>query len=157
MFDKFVAIILLLLAAFVDVKYVQFIIHPDVQLIIGTMIVAIIIFYDALSGFILGITMLVLYLRVFSNKYNIDIKEFITGKKTPEYQYPMDSLVTDGYITPKNLEDAQNNIIDMNSYNKEIKGFKGAYNEPVYGAQGIDSMMPGYGEIEAGESLSKRR
>ena len=87
---------------------------------------------------------------MYSNKYGLNISEILTGRQSKNY--PMESLVN-AYITPKNLEDAQNNIVSDTAYNKEIKGIKGVYNEPVYGAQGIDNTMPGYGSPFPGESF----
>lgn len=150
MIPKLLALIVLIVSLFIDINYVQFIINPDVQLILGTIIVAIIVFFDAWVGLLLAIGTFILYLRVYSKKYGINMREIITGKKTANY--PMETLV-DAYITPKNLEDAQNNIVSENAYNKEIKGIKGVYNEPVYGAQGIDTTMPGYGAPYPGETF----
>ena len=150
MIPKLLALIVLIVSLFIDINYVQFIINPDVQLILGTVIVAIIVFFDAWVGLLLAIGTFILYLRVYSKKYGINMREIITGKKTANY--PMETLV-DAYITPKNLEDAQNNIVSENAYNKEIKGIKGVYNEPVYGAQGIDTTMPGYGAPYPGETF----
>jgi hypothetical protein len=149
MLPKIVASIVLLVSLLIDVKYVEAIIQPDIQLLLGTIIVAIIVFFDALTGLILGISVLILYLRVYSKKYNIHIREIITGKQTKNYPY--NSLVT-AYVTPDNLKDAQTNVISDETYWTEIKGFSGPYNEPVYGAQGIDNTMPGFGSPFPGES-----
>jgi hypothetical protein len=150
MLPKIISIGLLLATLLIDIKYVQFIVNPDIQLILGTTIIAIIVFFDAWAGLILAIAVFILYLRVYSNKYGLNISEILTGRQSKNY--PMESLVN-AYITPKNLEDAQNNIVSDTAYNKEIKGIKGVYNEPVYGAQGIDTTMPGYGSPFPGESL----
>jgi len=150
MLPKIISIGLLLATLLIDIKYVQFIVNPDIQLILGTTIIAIIVFFDAWAGLILAIAVFILYLRVYSNKYGLNISEILTGRQSKNY--PMESLVN-AYITPKNLEDAQNNIVSDTAYNKEIKGIKGVYNEPVYGAQGIDPTMPGYGSPFPGESL----
>jgi hypothetical protein len=152
MLPKIVSLVILLISALIDVKYVQFIINPDVQLIFGTIIIAIIVFFDAWAGLLLAIAVFILYLRVYSKKYGINMREIITGKKTGNY--PMETLV-DAYITPKNLEDAQTNIVSDSAYNKEIKGIKGVYDEPVYGAQGIDTKMPGFGAPFPGETFSR--
>ena len=150
MLPKIISILLLLFTLLVNVKYVQFIVNPDIQLILGTTIIAIIVFFDAWAGLILAISVFILYLRVYSVKYGINMRDILTGRKTANY--PIETLV-DAYITPKHLEDAQSNIVNDTAYNKEIKGIKGVYNEPVYGAQGIDTTMPGYGSPFPGESL----
>lgn len=44
------------------------------------------------------------------------------------------------YISEEHLLAAQNNIFDAKNYSSEVKGMeKGYNNEPVYGAQGLDS------------------
>jgi hypothetical protein len=149
MLPKVLACIVLIVAILIDVKYVDMIIQPDIQLLLGTIIVGIIVFFDAVAGLILGIGLLVLYLRVYSKKYNIHIREIITGKNM--HNYPNESLVT-AYVTPAHLKDAQTNVVDPEKYWSEVKGFSGPYNEPVYGAQGIDSTMPGFGSPFPGES-----
>jgi hypothetical protein len=150
MLPKIFSLLVLLVAALIDVNYVQFIINPDMQLLLGTIVIAIIVFFDAISGLILGLSLLVLYLRVYSKKYNIDIREIITGNKSSNY--PMKSLVS-AYITPKDLENAQSNVVDEAGYFKEVKGFRSPHNEPVYGVQGIDPVMPGYGSPFPGVSF----
>jgi hypothetical protein len=155
MLQKLLATIIVIVSLIIDLKYVQYIINPDIQLIIGTTIIAIIIFGDAFAGLLLAVAVFILYFRVYSLKYGVNIKDIIygpaNGNKTSNY--PMGQLF-DGYITPKNLEDAQTNIVSEPAYNKEIKGIKGVYNEPVYGAQGIDKMMPGYGSPFPGETFN---
>jgi hypothetical protein len=150
MFPKILAAIVLVISILIDVKYIQFIINPDIQLLLGTIVVAIVIFFDSISGLILGLSLLITYLRVYAKKYNINLSEIITNKQTKNY--PNSPLVSSKYyITPKNLADAQNNIVNKDNYNTEVKGFTGAYNEPVYGVQGIDNMMPGYTNQFPGE------
>lgn len=141
MLPKILSLAIVLAVVLIPVKYIEFIINPDIQLVFGTIIVAIILFGDAFAGLFLAIAMFVCYLRVYSTKYGIDIREVLTGTRTLK-NYPMETLVN-AYITPKNLEDAQTNIVSKEAYNKEVKGIHGVYNEPVYGAQGIDASMPG--------------
>jgi hypothetical protein len=150
MFSKILAFIILVISLFIDVQYIQFIINPDIQLLLGTIVVAVIIFFDSISGLLLGLSLLVTYLRVYAKKYNINLSEIITNKTRKDY--PNAPLVSASYyITPKNLADAQNNIVNKENYNEEVVGFRGAYNEPVYGAQGIDTTMPGYTNQFPGE------
>ena len=152
MLPKAIAFIILVVSLLINVKLIHFIVNPDIQLILGTIIITILIFFDTWTGLILAIAVFVTYLRVYSNKYGLNIKDILAGRKT--VNYPMETLV-DAYITPKHLEDAQNNIINETAYNKEIKGIKGVYNEPVYGAQGIDTSLPGYDEPLPGETFKK--
>ena len=141
MLPKILALAIILTAAFIPVNFIQFVVNPDIQLIVGTLIVAIILFGDAWAGLFLAIAVFVSYLRVYSLKYGVNISEVLTGQRNLK-NYPMESLVN-AYITPKNLEDAQTNVVSKEAYNKEVKGIHGVYNEPVYGAQGIDASMPG--------------
>ena len=71
-------------------------------------------------------------------KYNISFYE-------KEYnKYPMNSLVTNEYITEQHLKDAQNNVVNNSN---EYIGIKGVYGEPVYSSQGIDKIMPGFDKL----------
>jgi hypothetical protein len=153
MLVKILSVIVLLYALLIDVKHTQFIINPDIQLLLGTIVIAIIVFFDAVNGLILGLSLLIIYLRVYFKKYNINISEILTGKRNLS-NYPNTSLVS-AYVTPENLENAQTNVISSETYNSEIKGFTGVYNEKVYGAQGIDNSMPGYASPFPGEVYNR--
>ena len=150
MIHRILSLVVLILSIFINTELIKFIINPDIQLLLGTVVVAIIIFLDSVSGLLLGLSLLVAYLRVYAKKYNININEIITNKNTRNY--PNAPLISSYYITPKDLENAQNNIVSNDNYDKEIKGFTGVYNEAVYGAQGIDKIMPGYTNQFPGES-----
>lgn len=151
MIHRIFSLVVLILSMFINTDSIKFIINPDIQLLLGTIIVAIIIFLDSISGLLLGLSLLVAYLRVYAKKYNININEIITNKNTKDY--PNAPLISSYYITPKDLENAQNNIVSNDNYHKEVKGFTtGVYNEAVYGAQGIDKIMPGYTNQFPGES-----
>ena len=150
MIHRILSLVVLILSMLLNTESMKGIINPDVQLLLGTIVVAIIIFLDSVSGLLLGLSLLIAYLRVYAKKYNINMKEIITNKRTRDY--PNAPLISSYYITPKDLENAQNNIVSNDNYNKEVKGFTGVYNEPVYGAQGIDKIMPGYTNQFPGES-----
>lgn len=148
---RILAIAILFASLIIDTTDFKDIIKSDVQIILGIGIVAIIMFVDSVTGLILGLTVLIMYLRVYAKIYGIKIENIVDVKKlllneenTAILNYPMETLVTDNYITEKNLEDAQNNIVDKNVYNKEYIGIKGVYGEPVLGAEGINKELPGY-------------
>lgn len=147
---RILAIATLLVSLIIDTADMKDIIKPEVQIILGIGIVAIIMFVDSITGLIIGLMVLVIYLRVYAKLYNIklesivDIKNLISDDPKNLKNYPMESLVDNNYITPKNLEDAQNNIIDRKNYDNEYKGIKGVYNKGVLGAQGVDKEFPGY-------------
>lgn len=104
--------------------------RADIQVIIAAVVIFTILFVDHIFGFILGLSALVLYSRVFMDKYGISPRKALSVN------------VTD-YITPKNLEDAQSNVFDAAKVNEPYKGVSGVYGEAVYSAQGLDMQLPG--------------
>lgn len=108
----------------------ELVIRSDIQIILAAVIVFTLIFIDHIFGFLLGLAVLVLYSRVFMNKYGI------SGFGFREKQ--------SSYITPQNLIDAQTNVIAKE--NEAYVGVKGPYGEEVYSAQGIESgsKLPGF-------------
>lgn len=149
--DQIFALIVLIAATLLPEEMLSFVVIPEVQLILGTLVVLYIVLRDPVAGLLLGVGLLIAYFRVFSKKFGFSLKQlFNRGGNT----YPMSSLVTD-YITPQHLKDAQNNVVDTDNFSKELKGIQGVYGEDVYGAQGLDQKMPGYGEIPLGEEIRK--
>jgi hypothetical protein len=120
--------------------------------VFGIAIVAVIMFVDSITGLIFGLTLLLVYLRVYAKIYNIkldsliDIQNLLLNEsdipKNNSKNYPNESLVGNNYITPKNLEDAQNNVVDKSA--KDYVGINGIYNQGVFSAQGMDKDFPGY-------------
>jgi hypothetical protein len=147
------ALVVLLVALMLDPDNFAFMVNPEVQVVLGILVIAIILFHNAASGLILGIAVLIMYLRVHSKQYGVDINLSSMFRplteKLSSAKYPMGSLVKN-YITPQNLIDAQNNIYDKTNFTTEMKGIKGVYGEPVYGAQGTDKTMPGYDSYAPG-------
>ena len=149
---RILAIAVLFVSLIIDTADFKDIIKPDVQIILGVGIVSIIMFVDSITGLILGLTILIIYLRVYAKMYGIKIENIVdvknlllNGDHTNASKYPMETLVYDtNYITPKNLEDAQNNVFDKKVLNKEYIGITGIYGKGVIGAEGIDKEFPGY-------------
>ena len=139
MIMRMFSLLMIIMASIIDPSLIMFIVKPEVQLVLGTIIIAIILFNDPTSGLLLAVAILIAYSRVYSTKYGVSL----FSKKELKEGYPMKSLVSE-YITPQNLEDAQNNIVNDESYKLEVKGITGVYGEQVYGAQGTDKNMPGY-------------
>ena len=150
MFTVALGLVVLLIAIIIDSDHFKFIIKPEYQVIIGTIVIAIILFDNALAGLLFGLTVIVMYTRVIARKYgiNLDILSAL-NKNTKEYSYtqntvlkqgsPMRKLVKDKkYITPANLLDAQNNIVDTKNYTNSYIGIPEIYGQPVYSAEGID-------------------
>jgi hypothetical protein len=142
MYTIIIAILVLMLAALLDVSYFENIVQPDIQIVLGILVVGVTMFDHFATGLILGIAVLLMYLRVYVRKYGIALDFWNMGGKKSGGKYPMKSLVND-YITAQNLKDAQNNKFDEKNYDTELIGVKGVYGEAVYGAQGTGSNNPG--------------
>lgn len=136
MIGRIVPLFLIILVSLIHVSYLEFISKPEWQIICGTIVIAIILFGDAIAGLLFGLLFLVTYLRYYMNKFGLSFWKMNYNK------YPMNSLVTE-YITSQNLKDAQNNVVNESSYKKELIGIRGVYGEDVYGAQGSYKEMPG--------------
>jgi hypothetical protein len=149
--DRIVALFVLIVATLAPIRFLGFVVIPEMQLILGTLVVLYLLIRDPLSGLLLGVALLLMYFRVFAAKYGFTWKNIIKPlSKKSAHQYPMvPSLVSD-YITPDHLRSAQNNIVDDKDYQIEVKGIDGIYGETVYGAQGMDPTMPGFGEVPMG-------
>jgi hypothetical protein len=150
MFSVIASCVVLVLSVIVDPSFFANIVKPDIQVVLGTLVVAIVLFDNVASGLILGVSVLIMYMRVHAREYGIDLNlwNLVTGKlKYDPKSYPMKSLVKQ-YITPENLKDAQDNTFDADNYKKEMVGVKGVYGEAVYSAQGTDRMMPGLDLVE---------
>jgi len=122
---RIIGLILLVLSFIVKTSDFVLITKPNVQLILGLSVVAIILFFDAIFGLILGLSILIMFMRVNTYILGIDInyKFKSNSKKTP-------------YVTAKNLEDAQTNVY---SNSKDIIGVVDPITnsaKDVWGAQG---------------------
>jgi hypothetical protein len=149
-FLRIVSLCVLVLSALLDVFVLKWLTRPEVQLILSVLIVMILLTYDLLIGIALAIALIVAYYRV--NLDILGISSLWNNKNTKYYEGDMKGLVQK-YITPQHLESAQNNVIDKKNAAIEMKGIKGVYGEPVYGAQGMDASMPGY-EPTIGEAVA---
>lgn len=155
---RFFALLLLLAFALMkDIKVSSAIKNAEIQLYIAVGIVAIIIVIDNITGFILGLAILVLYFKI----YNKELKE--KKQQSPEKKEercPLEKIDKQNtvikevlskhndvseldYVSEQHLIAAQNNIVDVDNYKNEIIGFgeleKNIYNGKIYGSQGFDS------------------
>jgi len=140
-------IVVLLVAILLDSKFFQFIMKPEYQVILGTIVVAIVLFDNALSGLLFGLAVIAMYTRVIAKKYGINLDLIsIYDKNSPNNMRNGDAmrkLVTGvPYVTPTNLLDAQNNIISVDSYNNTYVGLKDKHGSPIYSAEGTDKEGP---------------
>ena len=151
MFTIVAAFLVLIAAMLVDPSYFQNIIQPDIQIVLGTFVVAIILLDNVIAGLVLGLAVFVIYMRVYADKYGITFG--MLTRKNNSHKYPMKSLLKE-YITPEHLKDAQDNTFDTESFDKSMIGIHGVYGEAVYSAQGIDKVMPGLDKYASLEQLS---
>jgi hypothetical protein len=142
MFGRIIALALLFVSAWIPLNLIQFVVLPEVQMVVGTLIVLYIVLVDAVGGFIAGVAVLIMYFRVFGNKFGLTWGQAI-GLKTVEKPYVSEQL----------LESAQSNVFSKSDLNVEMKGIKGVYGEEVYGAQGQDRSMPGFEPNRLGEEI----
>lgn len=131
-FLRIVALIILIVLSLVDFKFVSFLVKKEWLYILSTLIIIIMLFIDAITGFILTLGLITIILKM----YNLQVPWGYNNNKNDEKMLD--------YITPEHLRSAQNNIIiDEENYKKEWKGIQGVYGEDVYGAQGLE-ILPGY-------------
>ena len=133
----------LLTGTLIDPVSVQFIVRPELQIVIAAVVVFCVLFVDHIFGFILGLAALSVYTRVFMHKYG----------RTPFSLNGRSGSLTP-YVTPKHLEDAQNNVVDPKEMTMPYVGAKGIHGERVYSAQGLDTDLPGL-EKSIGEDFTK--
>jgi hypothetical protein len=131
-FLRIIALIILIVLSLVDFKFVSFLVKKEWLYILSTLIIIIMLFIDAITGFILTLGLITIILKM----YNLQVPWGYNNNKNDEKMLD--------YITPEHLRSAQNNIIiDEENYKKEWKGIQGVYGEDVYGAQGLE-ILPGY-------------
>jgi len=166
MFTVAASIVLLMVALMFDSDHFKFIVKPEYQVIAGTLVIAVILFDNALAGLMCGLAVLIIYSRVIGRKYgiNLDIMTlFETKNKTNQLKpgNPMRKLVKETpYISPANLLDAQNNIVNEESYNNTYIGIPKINEFAVYSAEGTtkenEQQVLGYdNEIYTGSAVKR--
>ena len=163
MFTVALGIVVLLIALLIDSDNFKFIVKPEYQVIVGTIVIAIILFDDALPGLLFGLAVIIMYSRVIARKagINLDLLSLLNKNnansanqsQNPKYNYTQETKLQQGsamrklvkdsdsnsdYVSPANLLDAQNNIIDTKNYNNAYIGIPEIYGQPVYSAEGAD-------------------
>lgn len=130
---RLLAILLVIIAVLLDVKQVRPVVQrPLIQLLMVVVLIAVIL-ADPVAGLVCAVAAMALYIRIFdvAPKESIRVDGNFNIVKTP-------------YVTAEYLRSAQSNVINQKEVDTGIKGFRGVYGEPVYGAQGLDKDMPGY-------------
>lgn len=144
MLNRIIALLVIVAAAVVPESALEFLNSRIVQFVAAFIVVAMIIVYDVYAGILLGVALMVAYFRLHSQL----ILTWDFWRSGSRNGGPMANLVQD-YITPEHLESAQSNVFDASDFGIEMKGIDGVYGEPVYGAQGMDSVMPGFTKEKA--------
>lgn len=193
LFRIFAVALLLVIVLAKDVNIPKFVKQPLIQLYLALCVILILLLFDNMTGFILGLCLLVMYFKYYNyelqnkNKNNkndrtsgSDIKDVKDlnhsnsnhsnnssnnmglNKSNLTQRCPLDnynekfsqnSQITKKqddieqkhygqieYTTQEQLLAAQNNVYDLQNYNKEVLGIeKGIYDEKVYGPQGLNS------------------
>jgi hypothetical protein len=136
MLFRLVALLCLLVLALLPTEGLYVFMKSEVQLLVATFSVAILVLYDVYAGLILCLGLVVLYYRLYGHHTvyldNAELRD----------KGPMANLVTK-FLTPEHLKSAQNNVVNEADYDSEIVGIDGMYGKSVYGAQGMDITMPG--------------
>lgn len=153
MYDRVVALILLFVATIVPTAMVEFVVRPEIQLLMGTFIVLYLILKDAIAGFIAGTALLILYFRVYAEQMGVSIQQVLglNLSSIGNMWIPDPSTKQMPHITPEHLRSAQDNVVNPNNFDAEMTGVRGVYGEEVYGAQGMNKTMPGYAAALGGE------
>jgi len=164
MFTVALGIVILLIGIMFDSDYFKFILKPEYQVIIGTIVIAIILFDNAFSGLLVGLAVIIMYTRIQARRYgiNLDIMS-IFEKNSPNNLKPgnaMRNLVKETpYISPANLLDAQNNIVDDKKYVEPYIGIPKTKGFPVYSAEGTDKegdpAVSGYEGKDIGSAVKR--
>lgn len=129
---RFVLILIILTLLIINVPISNFFKDPINQFGIAIIILFILITIDESIGFLIGLIFLIIYYRYYNSLLNNN-NNIKNNTKTIE-KYSNNNYLD--YISPELLFAAQNNIVDTNNYNSEIKGFKAP--KKVYGIQGLD-------------------
>ncbi len=146
MIHRVSALIVLLAVALLPISWFTWIQRPDIQLILATLAVGVIVIYDVYTGLLLCSALLLLYFRYYTQVLGPWVRDDLRDMAI-RTGGPMQNLVTK-YITPEHLKDAQSNVVVSEEEEMEMKGIQGVYGEPVYGAQGLDRVMPGLQKID---------
>jgi len=129
------AFLFFLLAFIVNLKQFAFLAREEVQLVLGMLIVAVLLFVDPLAGLMMGLGLLILFYRSHVALMPAGLRNFVR-----DGNYMVE--VTD-YITPEHLEKAQSNIFDELNERARMVGVEDPYGGLVYDTQGAFVGMPG--------------
>lgn len=136
---RFLAIVILLMIIVIDnYPYIGIIKDASIQFMLAVFCLFILLIVDNISGFILILALLVLYFKLFNKilikkTEDVPYEVYINDKDNNIYESIYEKV---NYTTEKNLIDAQNNIVDNQNYNTEIKILDNGTD--LYSTQGLD-------------------
>jgi hypothetical protein len=151
----FTIILLFAIILLPDVNYSKFFKNSTVQLYLAFIVLIILVLFDNIIGFFLGICLLMLYFKLYSkelkntsssidkklhecpceNKEKIgDFNTYIPKTDHINNEIIMEKNVLIPFVSEEHLIAAQNNIIDVNNYNMEVLGI-----QKGYGSQGLNN------------------
>jgi hypothetical protein len=110
------------------------------QILVATFVVAVILLLDAITGLILGASLLMVYLRLYVG--NIDLGFDMDVPKVGNNRYPMTPLFSK-YITNEHLHSAQTNVVSEAEIDTQIIGIPVDHVEDVLGTQGLYKKVGG--------------
>ncbi len=133
-FLRALAFVLLVIVALVDYKYISFLTRKETLLVLSVFTLTILLFVDAITGFILALSMITIILKMYYTKIPLVSNETVDNE-------------VKSFITDTHIENAQSNVVIDEHNEKEYKGIEGVYGEEVYGAQGLE-ILPGYSKVQ---------
>lgn len=132
-FLRVLALTVLVLMTIVDLPRIQWLRNEEIQMVLGTIIIFVLVMYDVLTGALLAASLFIAYFRL--NKANFNVFDWASSKNFGDILE-----LSSAYVSEEHLKAAQSNLVSEEDYEKEMIGIEGS----VYGAQGIDKTMPGY-------------
>lgn len=117
--------------------------RPELQLIVATFVVIVLVMYDALTGLILGLALIALYVKLYNTVLAMD--SFIAPRDNRN-KGPMACLM-DKYITKDHLTSAQSNVVDETQLDTQVVGIPSISKDQVFGAQGMYTQISGVDHI----------
>lgn len=117
---------------------------PEVQVVVATIVVTILVMFDVYTGLILGIGLIVVYYRLYNEEVTVEnlLDNDVRSKG------PMACLMGK-YITNEHLKSAQNNVVNDSELSTQIIGIPGRNSEQVFGAQGMYKQLSGFDQDKA--------
>ena len=145
-----IILLLLIIIIIIDIPYIAYLKNSTTQLFIAFIILIIFFVIDYFIGFIFALIILTIYFK--NNKILLNKKELFSDKSLStikDDKKPLQTIQTNiindddikndkvkllvyDYISPELLDKAQNNIFDIDNYNKKIND--------KFDVQGLDNI-----------------